>query len=377
MVGVLAAFVIAGAIAFEAARSGEAAPRAWQAFLVNLLFWLGIAQGGVVVSASFYLTQGRWGRVAVYRVAEAFSGFLPIGFLLFWLLYFGRAKIFPWVTHPDSQKAAWLNVPFLFARDGIALAVMTWLSLWLVRASRRPEVESWIGSMNTIELPPPIIRRLATAVALAYSAVYSLVAFDLVMSLSPKWHSTLFGAYFFAAAFWTGIAATSLTAALMAGLNRGRNLFADSRVRHDLGKFLFAFSVFWVYLLFSQYIVIWYGDIPRETFFVVVRVSYLPWAVPAWAAFILIWAVPFTVLMGRAPKRTPAILGTVALLGLAGVFIERYVLVVPSLSPKAIPFGWVETMVTLGFAGMFGLCSLSGLSRAATQAIADAPGGER
>src|SRR5262249_749001 len=110
--------VIAGLIGFGGAVTYGATSRAWEAFLVNLLFWLGVAQGGVVLSAAFYLTQGRWAGRAHYRLAEAFSGFLILGFILFGVLYFGRIWIFPWIRHPIPAKADWLNVPFLFARDG-------------------------------------------------------------------------------------------------------------------------------------------------------------------------------------------------------------------------------------------------------------------
>ena len=96
---------------------------AWQAYLVNLLFFLGVAQGALVASAAFYLTQAKWGGSTPYRLGEAFAPFLWVGFFLFFGLYFGRSLIFPWVTHPIAQKAAWLNVPFLFARDGIGLGV--------------------------------------------------------------------------------------------------------------------------------------------------------------------------------------------------------------------------------------------------------------
>ena len=128
--------------------------------------------------------------------------------------------------------------------------------------------------------------------------------------------------------------------------------------------------MFWVYLLFAQYIVIWYGDIPAETFFVVPRVQHLPWGALGWSALILIWAIPFCVLMGKRPKRTPAILGTVAVLGLIGMWIERYVLVVPSISPGYIPFGWVEPLITLGFVGAFGLTALPGLRMLSAPALA-------
>jgi hypothetical protein len=366
VVAVLVIFVAAGIAAFAAAlREGaDAAPHAWQAFLVNLLFWLGVAQGGVVVSAAFYLTQGRWGGSAAYRLAEAFIWFVPLGFVLFWLLYFGRDTLFPWVRHPVASKAAWLNVPFLLARDGGGLALMTGLSIWLVRASRRADVVRWAESPDNIARPPAVIRRLSPTIALAYAGVYSLIGFDLVMSLAPVWRSTLFGAYFFEGAFWSALCAIAFIAALVGRSLPAGNRFAESEVLHDFGKMVFAFSVFWVYLFFSQYLPIWYGDIPVETFFIVQRVNYLPWAPLSWLAFVLIWALPFVVLMGKRPKQTPAILGTVSLLGLVGIYLERYVLIVPSLSQHVIPFGWIEALVTLGFIGAFGLCSLSGLERA-------------
>ena len=108
---------------------------------------------------------------------------------------------------------------------------------------------------------------------------------------------------------------------------------------HDLGLVEFAFSIFWIYLLFAQYIVIWYGDFPVETFFIVLRVHHMPWAPLSVAAGYLIWVIPFVVLIGVRPKKSPVILGTVSLGGVVGVWLERYVLVVPSLSPHVVPFG--------------------------------------
>jgi hypothetical protein len=360
--------VIIGVVAFALAMADGSAPRVWQVFLVNLLFWMGIAQGGVIVSASFYLTNARWGGVGQYRLAEAFVGFLPLSFLLFWALYAGRHEIFVWVDHPLPEKADWLNAPFLFARDGAGLLIMTLLSLWFVRVSRREDVLQWAAATGDIGDPPRAMRRLAVVMALCYAAIYTLIAFDLVMSLAPRWHSTLFGAYFFAGAYWSALVMIGL---LTVAIGRGAEV--EHRYRdalHDIGKLIFACSVFWVYLLFSQYIVIWYGDIPAETFFVVPRVQHLPWGALGWSAFILIWALPFCVLMGKRPKRTPAILRTVCVLGLIGMWIERYVLVVPSLSPRHIPFGWVEALITLGFLGAFGLTALPGLRMVPRPAMA-------
>src|ERR1019366_3334381 len=104
--------LIVGALAFAFALEDGAAARAWEAFLVNLFFWLGIAQGGVIISCAFYLTNGRWAGRTHYRLAEAFSGFIPLGFVLFCALYFGRNEIFPWVHQElPATRALWLNTP--------------------------------------------------------------------------------------------------------------------------------------------------------------------------------------------------------------------------------------------------------------------------
>src|SRR5271156_4440267 len=140
---VAGAMIVLGAIALVLALLRGGAAIAWQAYLVNLLFFLGVAQGAVVASASLYLTQAKWGGSTPYRLGEAFAPFLWVGFFLFFGLYFGRSLIFPWVTHPIPQTAAWLNVPFLFARDGIGLAVIAAASFAFIRVSRGDDARAW------------------------------------------------------------------------------------------------------------------------------------------------------------------------------------------------------------------------------------------
>src|SRR5258708_8409426 len=113
------ALIALGLIGFAIALTTGLAQRAWEAFLVNLLFFLGIAQGGVVASAAFYLTQGRWAGRAHYRLAEAFSGFLIPGFILFWFLFFGRELIFPSIRHPTPSKPTPPNSPYLCFLTGL------------------------------------------------------------------------------------------------------------------------------------------------------------------------------------------------------------------------------------------------------------------
>ncbi len=375
-IAVACVLIALGAIAFMIALLRGGAATAWEAYLVNLLFFLGIAQGAVVASASFYLTQAKWGGSTPYRLGEAFAPFLWVGVFLFFGLYFGRAAIFPWVKHPIAQKAAWLNIPFLFARDGIGLAAMALVSSAFIRISRAEESRAWTIATREIEMPPHSIRVIAPLLAVLYAVVYTLIAFDLIMSLAPVWRSTLFGWYFFAGCFWSGLTAMALMAVVLRRRLGENNLFTNPAVTHDYGKMVFAFSVFWVYLLFAQYIVIWYGDLPVETFFIVQRVHHMPWSPLSLACVILIWAIPFCALMSVRAKQTPWVLGSVAALGLVGMWLERYVLVVPSLSPDAIPFGPVQFLISIGFLGLFVICGLPGLNRVAQAATSGEPAGD-
>jgi hypothetical protein len=376
MLAVGVAMIALGAIAFAVALSRGAAAIAWQAYLVNLLFFLGVAQGALVASAAFYLTQAKWGGSTPYRLAEAFAPFLWVGFFLFFGLYFGRALIFPWVSHPIAQKAAWLNIPFLFARDGIGLGVMAAASYAFVRVSRSDDARAWTIATDEITLPPHSIRVFAPLVGALFAVVYTLISFDLVMSLAPVWRSTLFGWYFFAGAFWSGLVAMALTAVVLRARLGARNIFTNPTVMHDFGKMVFAFSVFWVYLVFAQYIVIWYGDLPVETFFIVQRVHHMPWSPLSVACVVLIWLIPFTVLMSVRTKKTPMVLGTVSALGLVGMWLERYVLVVPSLSLDAIPFGPTQFLISIGFLGAFLVSAVPGLNRVAQAATSGEPFGD-
>ena len=361
--------VVIGIAGFLIALLAGRSQRVWQIWLVNFLYFNGIAQGGVVCSAAFYLTQARWAGSTHYRMAEAFSLYLAVGFILFWGIYIGRLSIFPWILHPSLRQQVWLNAPFLFARDGIALLVITLVSLWFVSLSRQAEAHAWASRFSEIDMPPVGIRRLAPVVAILYCSVYSLLAFDLIMSLSPKWHSTLFGWWYFATDFWSAIVAMGFMVVCFRRVLGPETSATAPGVLHDLGKLIFAFSIFWIYTGFAQYLVIWFANIPTETFFIVQRFWHRPWMLLSWSTPILIWVIPFLVLLGVRPKRTPRILGTVAVLGLIGVWILNFILVVPSLSRDRVPLGWIELTITAGFLGIFLLCAVPGLKRVATAAL--------
>ncbi len=340
-----------GAGTFIQAINGPNSLRAWQIFLVNFLFWTGISQAGVVFSAVLYVTGAEWGK-PIRRISEGMVAFLPVSLLLFPLLFVGLDTLFPWVHGSGrglhgtiaEEKVLWLHAPFHILRDGIALLILSGFSLVFVYHSHN-------GRERISCILSPILLIL-------YVLVYTLIAFDLVMALDPHWISTLFGWYFFVGNFLAGLAAIAILVVLI-----HRYFALEGRITpslfHDLGKLIFGFSLFWVYLFWSQYLTIWYGNLPEETEYIIIRVKEFPWVYLSWLILILLWVVPFLTLLGRNAKRNPLVLSFVSGLVLIGIWLERYVLVVPSVwHESTLPLAWIELSITLGFFAAFALAYL-------------------
>jgi hypothetical protein len=304
----------------------------WQAYLVNFLFWSALAQGSIAFAATLNITHAQWGR-RYTRLAGCCLGFLPVCVVLFAILLLGRHSIFPWITQPIPEKAPYLNVPFLAARELVGLAALAFISWKFLSAMRtaREGASPW-----------------AVILIMAFMVVYSYMAFDLVMSLQPTWYSTLLGAHYAISSYYLGMSALCLAGWFRAGVPRND--------RRKISTLMFGFALFWVSLLWSQYIVIWYGDMPAETLFVYLRFYRMPWSAVTLAVLALGFVFPFAVLMPARSK----VMGIVTLLASAsiviGLFLERYMLLVPSLSPDKLGIGWVYLPVTAAFAALFGVC---------------------
>lgn len=358
------ALILIGGAAFGIGVSGSQAERAWQVFLVNYLFWSGLAFGSILISAALVITKARWGR-PIKRLAEAPAAFLPLSFLLFWVLYLGRDKLFPWIHAPLPQKAVWLNTGFLFARDGLALLLLTAVSLALVYYSVRGEreiysrgIEAWRSSGDRGEENLRKQSTLSPLLAILYALIFSLIGFDLVMSLSPHWHSTLFGMYFFTGGFYSALAGLMVLSVIsVKTLKMGP--FIQKRQFHDLGKLLLGFCLVTGDFFFSQFLVIWYGNLPEETRFVITRVSSAPWKPLAWTVLVVCFALPFAVLLSRKAKMRPGLMLILGGIILIGMWLERFLLVAPSLwKGKELPLGLWEILISLGFLGLMGLSLL-------------------
>ena len=371
---------LTGLLAFLWGVTGPAALRAWQAYLINFVYWTGLSCGAVLFVAVLNMTNAVWGR-PLKRLAEALGTFLPASFILFWVLYFGKDEIFPWIKDPIPEKQSWLNPGFLFARDGVGLFLLTAFSLTLIYYSVKGDKQAVSLStgasegVSTQEAQEGFCwraqRALSPVIGILYAFVLSLLAFDLIMSLDPHWYSTLFGAYYFMGSFYLALAALYFLSFL------GRNAFGLREIihphhLHDLGKLVFAFCIFTGYLFYVQFLVIWYGNLPEETRYVILRVKLTPWEPLAWIVLATTFLIPFLLLLRRKIKMTPLPMMILSGIILAGMWVERFLLIAPSIwKGEGIPLGFVEILITGGFVGIMGLGIILFLQRVPLLPISD------
>ena len=337
-----------GALAFLVGANSADAASVWSIYLVNLVFWSGLAVTGPAIAGMMQLTEARWSP-SVRRIAVTTAGFLPAAFVLLLVLFIGRATLYPWTTKPLPVKAVWLNTPFFWGRNlGLAL-LLFFVCLAFARMSLRdpipPDNEGERGRRN----------RVATALLFLWIITVSLWGFDLVMSLDPVWYSGLFGGYFVVSTLYTAFALLSILTILA---NR-RGLGVPPGAVQDVAKLQFAMSIMWMYFFWSQYLVIWYGNVPIETRFVAYRFFESPWKTLAWVVFFVGWLIPFAYLLKRLTGRPPARHGAlfvIACFGLIAIFLERVLVVFPSVIAKGTPnFALSDVLITAGFLALFAL----------------------
>ena len=368
---VFAALVLIGVLSFIRGASGAQAQRTWQAYLINFVFWLGMGAGAMLFVAILNITNARWGR-PLKRLAEALGTFLPVSFVLFWILYPGREHLFPWIREPVHGKDQWLNIPFLFARNGVGLFLLSAVAVLLLYASTRRSPVQPAPGKNPV--PDPLWKLqvvLSPILGILFALVLSLVAFDLIMSLDPHWYSTLFGGYFFVGSFYLALAALALLSGLVRKTPALLHLLGP-RHFHDLGKLLFGFCMMIGYLFYSQFLVIWYGNLPEETRYVIERIRQNPWAPLSWIILGICFALPFLVLLIRKLKMTPGPLMGMGGLVFVGMWLERFFLVAPSIwKGDTLPLGTIELSISAGFLGLAGLTVLFYLKRFSLTPVTD------
>ena len=342
---------ILGGIVLVLGVIGRHPERTWWAYHTNFVFWVGLAQGMVVFAATQKLAKGHWSGVII-RFAEAGAAFATVAVVLFIGLFIGRQYIFTWIHEPRPEVGWWLTSKWFFVRNGAILVALSWLSWRFVRHDTAPDVRELAGETVVRTEDAPRISREAAFLILAYAFGYSLLGYDLIMSLSTKWVSNLFGAFYFMGSFLAGLMALAILSIVLRRTMGLAGIYT-SRQQHDLGKLCFGFTVFWAYLMWSQFLVIWYGNLPEETYFIFYRL-YGVWRPVGIAVFLLVFVIPFIGLLGMKPKLFAPTMVGFALVSLAGIWLERYLEVVPAINHGAGPaIGLPEIGVTVFFGGLF------------------------
>jgi hypothetical protein len=336
------------------ALAGGADPRrGLAAWLVAFVYFLTIALGCLYFVLIHTAMQGGWG-VAVRRVAENAAGTLPLFALLFLPLVLGREHLYPWVNPQAGDallrwKQPYLNEGFFLLRAAFYLVVWSATALWFLRLSRRQD-----------DAPDPALaarlRRWSGPLLIPLGLTHTFAAFDWLMSLDPRWYSTIFGVYSFSGSL---VGAFAFLAIATASLRRSGPVSVawSAEHLHDIGKLLFTFTVFWAYIGFSQYFLIWYGNLPEETVFFRHRLQG-NWGNASVLLAVGHFAAPFLFLLPRATKRSPVALSAVAVWLLLMHLVDVYWLVLPSLPGVNGRPGLADAgaLLTVGgaFVGTFG-----------------------
>lgn len=252
-------------------------------------------------------------------------------------------------AHLVHEKEAYLNLPFFTVRAVIYFALWSLIALWYWRTSTRQDVTGDANLTRKMEI-------YSAVATITLGITITFAAFDWLMSLDPTWFSTMFGIYYFAGAMQATLAAVIL--ALM-GLQAMGFLPSVTREHyHDLGKLLLAFIVFWMYIAFSQYMLVWYAAIPAEQPWMIQRgvstfdAHYTPWSWVALSLLFLRFFVPFVFLMSRWQKRNKLPLAIGAAWLLAMQWIDMWWVVLPSYDPAHVHVPWLEILCTVGVGGI-------------------------
>jgi hypothetical protein len=328
------------------------------AYLTNFCYVLSLSLGGLFFVALQHVARAGWS-VVVRRLAEVVAANLALLAVLSLPILLSVTVLYGWTHEPHGghaelleSKAPYLNVPFFIVRFVGYFAIWALMARYFLKRSLE---QDRTGDVDlTIHLS-----KVGAVTIVVYAVTITFGAFDLIMSLTPEWYSTIFGVYYFSGSM---VGFLSL-ATLLAMWLQSKGLLREAITRehyHDVGKLLFGFVFFWGYISFSQYMLIWYGNIPEETQYYLVRQS-RPWMWVSLALLFLHFFVPFVGLLSRHVKRRKLPLAFWSAWMLAMHWIDVYWLIMPTYAPDRVPFGPMEIGCLIGLVGLF----LAGLAHVA------------
>jgi hypothetical protein len=356
----------------------------WGAFYVNAVYFQGLALGGVMTTVIMQIVRATWG-APVRRIAEANVAYLPVAFCAFLTTYFGREYLFYWGHSPMPGREFWMQPWFVYTRFSVLFFVLFLLMYRFVRMSLRGDVglardratdkskwslpahvsllKGWKGAEREVI---PLQRKMSVngpVVALCYAVVTSLFAFEMIMGQNPMWYSNLFGAFIFVSQIYIAWAGLALMTMFFSKRNTRFGDLITSQQFWDLGKLNLGFCMLWGYMFWSQFLTQWYGNLPEETQWLILRTREFPWKGLAWVVFPMCFIIPFISLLSRDVKKNRITYAIVCVVLMTGVWLDRYLLIMPEVSPKKIPLGLTEIGIFIGFLGAYLICIRNFLSK--------------
>ena len=357
------AALVAGIVGLVLCGAGGAinSEQFFRSWLVAWVFWTGISLGCLGILMIQHLTGGAWG-IVIRRPLEAAARTLPLAALLFVPLLAGLRSLYPW-ARPElvaadavlKQKALYLNVPFFITRAVIFFAAWILIAFLLTRWSRAQDGGRDPGAAGRMGA-------LAAPGILVYVLTMTFASVDWIMSLEPHWYSTLYGGLIIVG---QGLAALCFTIWVLCWLSQ-RAPLADvvkKRHLHDLGKLLLAFTMVWSYFAFSQFLIIWAGNLPEEIPWYLKRLAG-GWQWVALALVLFQFAAPFLLLLSASLKKDAKLLARVAALAVVMRLVDTYWTIIPAFRPGAIGVHWLDVVAPVGIGGIWLFVFLRQLERA-------------
>jgi len=332
-----------------------------ETYLVSFAFFLSLSLGALFFVMLQHVTRAGWS-VVVRRVAEATATNVWLMVILAIPIVMGIEHLYKWAKPGIAEydpliaaKIGFLNEGFFITRLVIYFAVWSILAWFFYSTSVKQDASG----------DPALTRRMEVLAApgiVLFALAINFAAFDLLMSLEPHWFSTIFGVYYFAASVLLFFA---LMPKIFVWLQMQGLLKRAVTVEHyhDFGKFLFAFTVFWAYIAFSQYMLIWYANIPEETMWFLKRQTG-GWTAISLALLFGHFILPFLMLISRHVKRRPLLLAVIGVFVAVMCWVDMYWLVIPEFSPGVARFGLLDVLVYLGMAGFYSALLVWRLGRA-------------
>ncbi len=358
--------MLAGLAAISAGIASGEITRVWGSLLFNMFFFFTLALGGMVFAGMQDVIGAVWAR-PIRRIHEAFGAFLPVaaGFFIVFLICVRfniahASELYSWIVKPEilhgtHGKEVWLQPGFMVARDIFAILVILFFVSWQYKHSLTKDMVYLDGkkeeAKKIAEDAKGRLRYFSAPILFIYSICFSLLGFDLLMSLSPLWFSTLWGGWLFAIMMQTLFASMLITMFIMKDTPMG-NIIGRQQF-HDVGKLMHGFTIFFAYLTYAHILTYWYGNVPEETEYFIERL-HAPWIYIVLGAPLLNFVLPLFAMIPKASKWTKSVATPIASLILFAQWLTFCLVVMPSAGEHhGVWIPWIEFGIFLGCFSLF------------------------